>query len=187
MNIRPIDEHNNLFFIENLFPQNIVDAILKTDWLSLKWCRQEGQESWIFRKKIETENLPWIQAWDEHLIATLPTIENLIGKKFTGYQGTGWWLDEPGFLCPIHTDGEMPGALHLTWIGANDSLGTTFYHYKNEKFVRHKFQFISNSGYIMINTADKVAYRHLQWHGMLSTIPKNSYRLTSYTWLAEKI
>ena len=74
MNILPVDEHKNLFFVENLFPQYIVDAVLKTDWLSLNWDRQEGQESWIYRKRVEVENLPWIQDWHGHLVKTLSKI-----------------------------------------------------------------------------------------------------------------
>ena len=191
MQVTPVDSYNNLFHIVDVFPQHIVDAVLATDWLNLPWQRQEGQESWA-RRKIDNLALPWITQWDNYFSKIIPQIEHELGKKLHAYQsiegtGTAWWVDEPGFTCPIHTDGEMPGAMQLTWIGADSRLGTTFYHYKNPTTIRYKFPMQPNAGYIMINSLTSEGARHLQWHGMLHPVPLNSFRLCSYSWLAETI
>ena len=186
MTIYPVDNYHDLFVVENFFPPTIVDKVLSTDWVSLPWIRQESQETWK-RKKILEENLHWQNEWDNWFRDNLGEIELCLNKKLTGYQGTAWWLDEPGFTCPIHTDGEMPGAMQLTWVGSSSDLGTVFYHYKDPTKIRYKFQCKPNTGYIMLNSLNKNHYRYLQWHGMLTPVPSNSFRLTSYSWLTESL
>ena len=184
MQITPVDSSNNLFRIVDVFPQHIVDAVLATDWLNLPWQRQEGQELWA-RRRIDNSALPWMKDWDDHFSKIMPEIEQGLGKKLRGYQGTAWWVDEPGFTCAMHTDGEMPGSCQLTWIGALPELATTFYHYKDPTALRHQFLVQPNAGYIMINTATAEGYRHLQWHAMLTPVPAGTFRLNSYSWLTE--
>jgi hypothetical protein len=99
---------------------------------------------------------------------------------------TGFWIDMPTYTCPIHTDGELPGAIQMYWIGASQDLGTTWYYYKDQHSVRHSFKFEPNTGYIMINNPDPDGYRKLQWHGMLTPVPDNSFRVSSYSWLVNK-
>lgn len=185
MKIQPIDEYCDLFFVEEFFPTYLVEKILATDWQNLSWTREKYQEDWN-RKKIVDTDLPWKQEWINYFVSQIGTIENCIGKKLLGYQGTSWWLDEPTFICPIHTDGELPGAMQINWIGSSIDLGTSFFHYKNSKYLRYKFPFRPNTGYLMINSANKNSYRHLQWHGMLHPVPNNTFRLTSYSWLTER-
>jgi hypothetical protein len=184
MQITSVDQYNNLFRIENVFPTHIVEQVLNTDWLSLPWQRQEGQESWA-RRRINETALSWMSEWDQHFISIMPDIEKAIGRKLQGYQGTGWWVDEPGFTCAMHTDGEMPGSCQLTWIGALPDLGTSFYHYKDPSSLRYNVPMQPNAGYLMINTPDLTGFRHLQWHAMLTPVPPGTFRLNSYTWLSE--
>jgi hypothetical protein len=84
----------------------------------------------------------------------------------------------------MHTDGEMPGAMQMTWIG--NELGTAFYHYKDHASLRHQFAVEPNAGYLMINNPDPTGYRKLQWHGMLTPVPADSFRVSSYSWLTAK-
>lgn len=185
MLIESVDSYNDLFRVENIFPDHLVQDILSTDWLSLPWQRQEGQETWA-RRRINEQALPWLQRWNSQCEQLWPTIAKYLGISIKGYQGTAWWLDEPGFTCSLHTDGEMPGALQVSWHGPAD-LGTAFYHYKNLHNLRYQFPMQTNCGYIMINSADAVGYRHLQWHGMLQPVPANTYRLNSYSWITPTI
>ena len=83
-------------------------------------------------------------------------------------------------------NGELPGAIQMYWIGASQDLGTTWYHYKDQNMIRHSFKFKPNTGYIMINQSDPDGYRKLQWHGMLTPVPANSFRVSSYSWLVNK-
>lgn len=178
MIVTAVDQWQDLFRIEKVFPDNIVQAVINTDWLAMPWHRQEGQEQWA-RRRITNSALPWIDQWDNYMHSIWPEIERQLAIPLQGYSGTAFWLDEPGFTCALHTDGEMPGSLHLTWQGP----GTTFYWYKNTSSVRYQVPSQINSGYIMINQADSQGFRKLLWHAMLDPVPSDSYRLTTYSWL----
>jgi len=183
MQITAVDQDHNLFRVADIFPQRLVQKVLATDWANLPWQRQEGQENWA-RRRIDNLSLSWNQEWDQHCEKLWPRIGAALDRTVDQYQGTAWWVDEPGFICGIHTDGEMPGAMQMIWIGNN--LGTAFYHCKDPYAVRHQFEVAPNSGYIMINNADSAGYRKLQWHGMLTPVPDNSFRVSSYSWLVAK-
>lgn len=178
MQITAVDKENNLFRVNRVFSDLLVDKILATDWGSLPWQRQEGQEAWK-RKRIDHNFITWIDQWHNEMQQQWSSIEAAIGVAIQPYGGTAFWIDEPGFECPIHTDGEMPGSLHLTWFGS----GTSFYWYKDTTSLRYQVPSQPNSGYIMINRSDSTGYRPLLWHGMLDTVPENSLRITSYTWI----
>jgi hypothetical protein len=182
MQITAVDDENNLFWVRDIMPADLVDQILRTPWQNLAWTRQPGQDSWPRRRITDTE-LPWIDQWNLCCEQLWPEIANALGKNLQGYHDTAWWLDQPGFTCGLHTDGEMPGAMQLTWIGDLPTLGTAFYNYKTTESLRHQFPMQANSGYIMINQPDSQGFRRLQWHGMLTPVPANTFRLTSYTWI----
>lgn len=182
MQIRPVDNENNLFLVENIMPPELVRKVLATDWLGLPWARQEGQENWK-RRRIDNSAIPWIKEWDDYASKIWPDIALHIGRELEGYQGTAFWVDEPGFTCSMHTDGELPGSMHLTWFGARHTHGTAFYWYKDPDKLRYQFPMIPNNGYIMINKPDEIGYRQLLWHAMLTEVPENSFRLTSYMWM----
>jgi len=176
MQITPVDSDNNLFKIENVFTPDLVTQIMSTDWLNIPWQRQEGQENWARRRLVNTA-LPWIAAWDQQIIKSWGSIQEHIGIKISAYFGTAFWLDEDGFICPMHTDGELPGSLHMNWIGP----ATSFYWYKDPGALRYQFESQPNTGYIMVNQSDNTGYRRLLWHAMLT--PVKNFRVTSYTWM----
>jgi hypothetical protein len=181
MQITPIDNDNNLFRVENVFSAEIVNHVLSTDWLNVPWHRQEYQENWN-RRRVEVESLPWFAQWEQEMSALISDVSQAVGYNLGTYGGTAFWLDEPGFSCPLHTDGEMPGSFHLTWIGDDDQ-GTTFYHTKNHSDIRYQVPMVPNAGYVMINLPDNTGYRKLLWHGMLHPVQDTKFRLTSYSWL----
>jgi len=181
MQITPVDQDNNLFAVTDVFPQQLVDKIIQTKWSELPWQRQEGQESWR-RRRIDSSVLMWNHEWDQICQQLWPVLEQSIGYRMLNYQGTAWWLDEPGFTCAMHTDGEMPGAMQMTWIG-DINLGTSFYHYKQSAALRHQFAVLPNTGYIMINRLQPEGYRKLQWHAMLNPVPTTQFRISSYSWI----
>lgn len=178
MLIQPVDAENNLFRITNVFPQHIVDLVANEDWLNLEWEKQEGQERWS-RRRIKQSAIAWMNQWHDHMRSIWPDVRRQLGIPIQDYTDTAFWLDEPGFVCPLHTDGEMPGSLHLTWRGP----GTTFHWYKQEDSLRYQVPSQTNAGYIMINMPDEQGCRKLLWHAMLDPVPQDTYRLTSYTWI----
>ncbi len=176
MLVTAIDSENNLFRVEHAVSAELAAQVIATDWLSLPWLRQEGQENWTRRRIVDTA-ISWIDQWHTELNQQWSKIEQRVGKPLHPYSGTAWWLDEPGFICSMHTDGEMPGSMHLTWQGP----GTAFYWHKDPATLRYQTPEQPNAGYIMINQADCTGYRQLLWHAMLT--PSDSYRITSYTWI----
>lgn len=185
MIIKPVDDELNLFRVEQAVDQQLVDKILSTNWLNMPWQRQEGQENWR-RRRIDNSALPWIAEWDSAMQKVWPNLEQQLGIPVHGYTGTAFWLDEPGFTCSMHTDGEMPGSLHLTWIGSKPTHGTAFYWYKDPNALRYQTPMQPNAGYIMINRRDENDYLKLLWHAMLTEVPADSFRITSYTWIIPK-
>ena len=179
--VTPVDSENNLFRVEHAVSAELASQVLATDWMSLPWQRQEGQENWS-RRRITDAAISWIDQWHQEVSSQWPMIEQQVGRKLHSYSGTAWWLDEPGFTCSMHTDGEMPGSMHLTWVGP----GTAFYWYRDPATLRYQTPKQPNSGYIMINQADAQGYRPLLWHAMLTPVPTNTFRLTSYSWLKAK-
>jgi hypothetical protein len=178
MQITAVDNELNLFCVTHAVPDHLVKKILDTDWPNLPWDRQPGQESWP-RRRIRNQSLPWIQEWDNYFHNIWPTIQKTLGVKLHSYCGTAFWLDEPGFVCYMHTDGEMPGSLQLVWQGS----GTTFYWHNNTTTLRYQVPSEPNNGYVMLNTSDSQGCQPLIWHAMLDPVPTNSFRVTSYTWI----
>ena len=178
MLVTPVDTENNLFQVEHAVSAELVELVMATDWMALPWQPQQGQENWA-RRRITNTAIPWIEQWHRELNNHWSTIEQQIGRQLHPYSGTAWWLDEPGFTCSMHTDGELPGSLHMPWIGT----GTSFYWHKDPETLRYQVPPQPNAGYIMINQADSTGFRKLIWHGMLTPVPENTFRVTSYTWL----
>lgn len=185
MQVIPVDEYNNLFAVSDVFPQSLVDKILFTPWMHLRWERQLGQELWPRRRILESE-LPWADEWNTQIVKVVADIQQAIGIELDWPRGTSWWLDEPGFAVGVHTDGSLPGAMQITWVADNPSLGTCFYHDKGGTQVRRHFLAGANQGYLMINPVDKAGYSHLQWHGMENPVPQGTFRLSSYSLIYPK-
>ena len=190
MQIAPIDQDNNLFEIINLIPQSLVEKITQTPWLNLEYTLEDGHKK--LRRRINKDRqLPWIDEFHACIDQAWETIVKHTGCDHLEYlnldgSATGFWIDMPTYTCSIHTDGELPGAIQMYWIGASEDLGTTWYHYNDPITIRHSFEFKPNTGYIMINQQNPNGYRKLQWHGMLTPVPDNSFRVSSYSWLTNK-
>jgi hypothetical protein len=189
MQITSVDDNNNLFEIVELIPQSLVEEVLQTPWMDLQYKLEEGNRG--LRRRVFNNQLPWIDKWHECIDQAWSDIVKHTGCDHLEYfnldgNATGFWIDESGYTCPMHTDGELAGSIQMYWLGASEDLGTTWYHYKDPTMIRHSFKFIPNTGYIMINKPEPNGYRKLQWHGMLNPVPDNSFRVSSYSWLANK-
>lgn len=180
MQITPVDEYRNLFAVRDVFPQSLVEKILFTPWMHLKWERMMSQETWLRRRIIESE-LPWADEWNAAIVKLWPELAAGIGHELSWPRGTNWWVDEPGFSVGVHTDGPLPGAMQITWISDHPGLGTCFYHDKAKTKIRYHFQAEPNAGYIMINFSDSIGYTHLNWHGMEHPVPAGTFRVSSYS------
>jgi len=164
-----------MFQVQNLVPDSLLAQITSTNWLDLSYSKIDRQE-YMVRKNIEATDLPWNTEWEkvfDSLFDYMWESHNVILQR---YHKTSWWIDEAGFECPIHTDdSRVKVALQMFWIGNKDQ-GTVFYNDKDYSSVRKQFDFVPNTGYLMINSPD-------QYHAMMTPIPEGSFRLTSYTWM----
>jgi hypothetical protein len=184
MQITPVDQDNNLFAVTDLIPQSLVDKITQTPWLALEYTLEEGNIN--LRRRVLDNQLPWVNEWNDCMTQAWYTIERKTDCSHLTYAGSGFWIDMPTYTCPLHTDGELSGSIQMYWVGNTLDIGTTWYHYKDPDKIRHAFKFVPNTGYIMINNLEFSGYRKLQWHGMLTPVPDNSFRVSSYSWLAKK-
>jgi hypothetical protein len=180
MQITAVDSEHNLFCVQDVFSSHLVEQVLATPWLDMPWERQEGQENWA-RRRINNSAISWLVQWDQELGQCWTKIQQQLTIKLAPYSGTAFWLDEPGFICGIHTDGELPGSLHMPWIGT----GTSFYWYKDPDAIRYQMPNTVNTGYIMLHPSNQ-AYQKLLWHAMLTPVPAGTIRISSYTWIQPK-
>lgn len=183
MKFTPIDEAKRLWAIRDIFPEDLVAELLALDWTNLPWHDSEGQEMWLRRSVITGFEPAIIRA--NQIIAQLHTqIEKECGVDFmysTNQGSTVWWYDEPGFDVPLHTDGELPATMQIFWVAPSTKFGTCFYNTKRVADLKKEFDFVPNTGYIMLNGKNEDGSQPLQWHGMLNKVPPGTFRLTSYT------
>jgi hypothetical protein len=181
MDIVSIDSRNRIFQVTDLLSHALADNILSLDWTKLIWNRPAQQESWS-RRNIDPSQCPDLEKVSEFIWQHLEVIEHACNVTFVGrYPGTTWWYDEPGFDVNIHTDGHLPATMQIFWIAPGTQFATQFYKSKNPVDVITKFEFIPNTGYIMLNMPNNDGSQPLQWHGMLNKVPENTFRVSSYT------
>lgn len=175
MKITAIDS-KRLYSIEDVLQTVTVDKLKAVNWDSIQWRRPAQQETWK-RRSLETKH-PVIAEATEYLETAITEIGNVLGVRFH-YPGTAWWLDEPGFTVDMHTDGHLPAAMQLYWIVPSAAFGTVFY--ADRTSLKHAFESIPNTGYIMLNQLNPDGSQPLQWHCMTTPVPEGYIRVTSYT------
>ena len=172
---------DRLLRIESALPPTLAQQLQQHNWLQMPWARGQKQEKWP-RRSLLTDGVDLLAQVQQHIWQLIPKIETCCAIEFDSkYPATQWWIDEPGFDVGIHTDGELPGAMQLFWCAPGPEWGTVFYNNKHETDVLYQFPFVPNTGYIMLNAVNPDGSQPLQWHGMLNTVPENTYRVTSYT------
>ena len=183
MIITQIDEKADLFLIEDVLPQDLINEIDKEDFLSYNWEEQRMQSTWNRRRLLPDVSSPLTKI-DNHYNLLLNQIEDSLNISFEHrHCWSSFWLDYEGFDCSIHEDGAERGytpklAMQIYLTESADNLGTTFYYDENGKNVRYQFKYKKNSGYLQLN-------RPGQWHGMLQKVPPGHRRLSSYTYFGQ--
>jgi len=195
MNIQTIIS-DKLYFIENLVPDTVSDAIQAQDWLTFPLSLADGQETWARRT---ADNNAVSQNFHNYIRQSVVTINQQLGTKFIIPERSVWWVDFPGFEVVIHCDHPImvKTALQMYWIAPSEEYGTVFYSddQPTVDFVGcdpdqlelvHRFPSRANTGYLMRNEPDPVTgQRPRLWHGMLNPVPPGQFRLSSYTTLQE--
>lgn len=172
MNIQSLDSEHRLWSVSDLLTAEQVAHILSLDWLNLV----ANPHYLRHRLSVEVDQLDHIDRW---FLDLLPDINRALNTQFTRIYGQ-WWLDLAGFHCPLHTDGHLPNSIQMYWAAPGEQYGTGFYHYKDERSLKHQFLSRVNTGYIMLNHANADGSQPLQWHAMLNPVPQGAWRLSSY-------
>lgn len=183
MIIQPVDSKFDLFKVEELLPDDLIEQINCEDLWNYPWEKQDMQSDWNRRRLLpSTDSL--LGQVDSFYNQVLDQIADTIGLVFE--HKTCWssfWLDYENYTCNIHEDGAERGytplmAMQVYLTDSTDDLGTIWYHDVKGQQIRYVFPYKRNSGYLMLNHAG-------QWHGMLNKVPANHLRLSSYTYFGK--
>jgi hypothetical protein len=172
-----VDDRNRLWSVEDLLPAEQVQEIITIDWSSLAWSPSGGQETWA-RRQVNWDD-PTAQRFGQYINAQLPEINRALGTEFQQCGGH-FWIDQPGFTVPLHTDGHVPNAMQMYWIMPGAEWGTGFYRYKSTDSLLYQTQSLPNTGYIMLNHLAEDGHQPLLWHAMLNPVPEGTIRVSSY-------
>ena len=171
-----VDAEGRLWQVTDLLPLEQVDTILNINWTGLATIKIPQQNFWL-REQVHW-NEPGIKSACDAITAQLPAINQAVGTTFTQCGGH-FWIDQPGFDCPMHTDGELQNSMQIYWIAAGPEYGTGFY---NNKRGDRLYQFASlvNTGYLMLNHLNEDGSQPLMWHAMFNPVPAGTIRVSSY-------
>ena len=172
-----VDDRSRLWSVSNLLSSSECADIMNVDWLTMPWERAPQQAHWL-RRTIAWAH-PEVQRLSAMINNRLPEINCALGTNFS-QAFDNFWLDEPGFSVPMHTDGHLPAVMQLYWHQPGLDYGTGFYRYRTRSSLIHQFASEPNTGYIMLNHLDLDGSQPLQWHAMFNPVPPGTYRLSSY-------
>ena len=174
MTITPVDKQYNLFLIEDIYPQDLLDQVAQEDFMSYDWELQEGQLDWFRRKLLPGQDSILFEL-NEFVNTIRFDIADILNVEFPKYNcWSSFWLDYSPYTCKMHTDGDLPIAMQIYLLdSAGQEHGTEFYN--SDKTLRYVFPYKVNTGYLMINGPD-------QYHGVPTVLPEGQLRLSSYTY-----
>lgn len=178
MNLQPLDPERRLWQVDEFLPEELAEQFYRADWLSANSTQSVEQPDLWPRSQIEW-NDPLAQSLGQIINSQLPEINRQLNTNFTR-SGGHFWIDHPGFQCPIHTDGHLANSMQLYWIVPNEDYGTSFYYYRDLNTLKYQFLSRPNTGYIMLNHLNEDGSQPLQWHAMTRRVPPNTIRISSY-------
>ena len=177
MRVKQID--NRLYAVQDIVTDELSSLLLTHDWSTEHgnmFLNQPGAYVYTARKALDITRSKILKRLDMELRQAVKTLSKLINLEFSYYY-TDFWFDPPGFEIPMHTDCFVPCSFQVYWVGESNT-GTTFCNTKQQNDLRYQFDFIPNTGYLMLNLPED-NFQPLQWHGMFQPITKN--RFTTYS------
>ena len=177
MTITPVDDKLDLFSVIDLYPAHIIDRLREINHAESEWKREEWQSDWNRKRLV---NVPG-SIYDEielFVKSKIPQIEQLTNTSISSCN-TGFWVDEPGFTTNSHVDNDRVFIAMQIYLTDHPGINMATEFYNDDNTIRFKPEYKPNHGYLMINNTR-------QYHGMLTPVPDNTYRLSSYTWFYKK-
>ena len=193
MKINPIDHKKNLYRIDNIIPQVLLDSLAREPLQALPFSKMDWQED-IPRRRLEQMPGSILSKIHDHINEQKVFIGYSIGQSIKKID-TAFWLDQEGFTFSPHIDNPGVEKVMQIYLTNCPNAGTVFYdidekdvltkndqqcwHYEGPNppiKIRKEFDFKINSGYLMIN--DKT-----QLHGVPFELTKDDVRLSVYCWI----
>ena len=193
MQIKAVDDKKDLFQVNGLFTDILLDNLSKEILEAIPFTKMEWQENWERRKLIVAPGSV-LEQIQKHIDSQAEAIGQALGKTIENIS-TIFWLDLPGFTCPAHFDNPGVDTVMQLYLKDCDDAGTIFYNPQQDDIeikddaqkihyignfvpssVRHAFDCVKNTGYIMLNNKK-------QLHGVPTTLDKNLQRLSCYCYL----
>lgn len=175
MNITPVDSLNNLFLVEDFYPQEIIEQINQTNFFEYKYEPIMVQGVYT-RRNIKADKL--LRRLESISHKSMSKLSKQIGVDVS-LDNCGFWLDTAGYYMDKHIDGinHVIAGMQIYITEGDKSLGTCFYN--TDGSIRYQFPYKVNSGYLMINNIDQV-------HAMPNKLPDDSHRFSVYHWIKLK-
>ena len=180
MRITPVDDKNNLFYVEDFYTDELLSRIDINEFLndSDNLAIVNNGNAVNTRQSLRRATIN--NDLRKYTLTKLEEISLLIGVEVIN-PTVNIWIDGPGFYMGIHEDNPViQSSLQIYLTNDNENFGTKFYHdfqhdHRNAT-LRHAFPYKFNCGYLMLAEPG-------QWHGYPITLKEDEYRMTSYTYL----
>jgi hypothetical protein len=195
MNIVAIDDRKDLFQVKDVISNETMEKLSKVKLEDISWTKQEWQEHWK-RRKLHVAPDSIFEQIEKEINSQAELIGAIIGRNIKNITAN-FWLDMPGFTVTPHIDNPGVDNAFQLYLKDCDNAGTVFYNLKDseietkddEQFwyytgdkvpssLRHAFNCVKNTGYIMLNNEK-------QLHGVPTTLGKDDLRLSAYCYCRE--
>jgi len=193
MQIKAVDDKDDLYAVSDVFDPALLDQLHSTDLLAYKWQKENMQED-LLRCRLKYSEDDILHKIDTQINnkENLQQLSDTLGGTVHRVS-SNFWLDLPGYSITNRPDNPGVGSVIQIFLFPNDvSLGTEFFHNTADKQeldkqgswtnpakenlvdlrMRKKFDYVVNTGYIMKN--------RYQIHGMSTPVPANSLRFSLY-------
>ena len=193
MEIIAVDSKKDLFQIKDVITDETMNELSKVELEDISWTKQEWQEDWK-RRKLHVAPDSIFEQIGKEINSHTETISKAIGETIKRIEVI-FWLDLPGFTVTPHIDNPKIDNAFQLYLKDCVNAGTSFYNPKDSEIeirddnqrwhynpdtgkatLRHTFNCIKNTGYIMLNNK-------LQLHGVPTILDKDDLRLSAYCYL----
>ena len=192
MNLTPIDSKNDLYLIKNIIPKHFLKQIDEIEVSALDYDKWDWFDH--SRKKVNVSAGSVFDNVQQYLHAKKDELSSFLDFKINNIDST-FWIDQSGFTFPVHIDNPGVNVAMQIYLNNCSDADTTFYqisendietrddnqhwHYVGKKppsKVRHTFDFIQDTGYLMVNNKT-------QLHGVPGKLKDGQHRMSMYCWI----
>lgn len=172
MKVTAVDNQNNLFYVEDFYPQHLIDLAAKENFLTHDYdpVLVQGQYT---RRNIKYSTI--VEKFEKATTKGITELGKIINQKLK-HTGSAIWIDLENYYMDKHIDGvnHVHAGMQIYIKHAPSNLGTCFYN--QDDSVRFQIPYQVNCGYFMINNTNQV-------HAMPTPVPKDCYRASVYSWI----